>query len=205
MRLPRLAVAPLALASVLAAAVTGCSDTAAPGSTQLSVALTDAPGDLQAAVVTISEIDLVGGSGGPIVLSNTETTTDLLTLANTTQTLVDGFEVPVGNYTQLRFVVTGAYIQVDNGDGTSSIYATPDYEHLPVDATVSGTLQAPSFDQSGLKVTMPGDALELTDPEETLLVDFDVSQSFGHAAGGSGQWVMHPVIHGTQLAETSSE
>jgi len=32
-----------------------------------------------------------------------------------------------------------------------------------------------------------------------LLVDFDVQQSFGHDAGSSGSWVMHPVITATDF------
>jgi hypothetical protein len=32
-----------------------------------------------------------------------------------------------------------------------------------------------------------------------LVIDFDVSESFGHEAGKSGKWVMHPVIHATEL------
>jgi hypothetical protein len=30
-------------------------------------------------------------------------------------------------------------------------------------------------------------------------VDFDVSESFGHQAGNSGAWVMHPVIRATSV------
>ena len=35
---------------------------------------------------------------------------------------------------------------------------------------------------------MTGNALTITGPEKILLVDFDVSQSFGAEAGGSGSW-----------------
>ena len=43
---------------------------------------------------------------------------------------------------------------------------------------------------------MAGNALELTGPEKIVLVDFDVSQSFGHEASG---WVMHPVVTGGEI------
>lgn len=184
----------------------GCSDSSSPGGTgKLTLLLKDAPGDIQAAVVTIAEVNLQG-SGGTTVLRDTPVTTDLLTLATDVETLVDGAILPAGTYTQLRFVITGAYIQVDNGDGTSSIYASdPDYEGLPVGAVVTGDLQMPSFSTSGLKVTLPGNALTIVnDEEETLLVDFDVSQSFGHPAGNSGKWVMHPVIKATSITTTGS-
>jgi len=186
--------------------VVGCSDSSSPGGTgKLTLLLKDAPGDIQAAVVTIAEVNL-NGSGGTTVLLDTPVTTDLLTLATDVQTLVDGAILPAGTYTQLRFVITGAYIQVDNGDGTSSIYASsPDYEGLPVGAVVTGDLQMPSFSTSGLKVTLPGNALTIvSDEEQTLLVDFDVSESFGHPAGNSGKWVMHPVIKATSITTTGN-
>ena len=59
-----------------------------------------------------------------------------------------------------------------------------------------GSLHAPSYAQSGLKVQMTGGALVLDTPMKILLVDFDVTQSFGHAASG---WVMHPVVTGAEL------
>jgi Domain of unknown function (DUF4382) len=181
--------------------VLGCHDSSAPsGAGTLTLLLKDAPGDVQAAVVTIAEVSLQG-DGGKTVLLDTPVTTDLLTLATDATTLVQDAVVPAGTYSQLRFVITGAYLQVDNGDGTSSVYASsPDYAGLPPDLTVTGKLQMPSLAQSGLKVTLPGDALTVVgDDQRILLVDFDVSQSFGHQAGNSGRWVMHPVVTATEI------
>lgn len=189
---------------LLALAMAACSDDSmSSGSGQLSVVLKDAPGDIKAAVVTISEINLEG-SGGKLVLSSNEVTTNLLTLSTDVATLVQDATVPAGTYTQLRFVITGAYIEVDNGNGTSSIYASdPNYAGLPPGSTVAGNLQMPSFSQSGLKVTLPGDQFTISSGEQKLLVvDFDVSQSFGQLAGGSGQWVMHPVIKADDVSTT---
>jgi hypothetical protein len=184
----------------IAASLTGCDGQGPSATTMLSVRLKDAPGDVQVAMVTVSEVDLVG-SGGIQVLSQTPTTVDLLTLAASATTLVQGVEVPSGTYSQLRFKITGACIAVDDGNGGSAVYATTGY-----DGTLCGTgealnLQAPSFAQSGLKVTMPGDALQLTGPEKILLVDFDVTQSFGHEASG---WVMHPVVTGADVTATET-
>jgi hypothetical protein len=164
---------------------------------RISVLLKDAPADVTAAVITITEIDLVG-SGGTTVLSTTKTTTNLLTLANDAATLVDGVDVPAGTYSQLRFVITGGYIEVGG-----VIYASsPTYEGLPSEATVGGVLQMPSFAQSGLKVDLPGGAMTFAGSSRIVLLDFDVSQSFGQVAGGSGAWVMHPVVKATQLELT---
>lgn len=183
------------LASLLALLGAACGGAQPTGS--VSVLLKDAPAGFSAAVVTISEVDLVG-SGGTTVLTTKKTTTDLLTLANDTAKLVDGAVVPVGTYSQLRFVITGGYVAV-NG----TLYASsPTYEGLPAGATVGGTLRMPSYAESGLKVDLPGGAVTVDTGAKVLLVDFDVSQSFGQDAGASGSWVMTPVTHATELELT---
>lgn len=161
---------------------------------KVTVLLKDAPGDITSAVVTITEVDLVD-SGGVTVLSTQKVTTDLLTLQNEAATLVKDAVVPSGTYTQLRFKITGGYIAVEQSDGGSIIYASsPTYEGLPQGAQVGGTLQMPSYAQSGLKVDLPGGGVNVGTDSKVLVVDFKVDQSFGHDAGDSGSWVMHPVI-----------
>jgi len=183
----------------LAVPFAACDD-GAPGVGRLTILLTDAPGDFHAAVVTISQVYLQGSSsedGGRVVLLDEPFTTDLLTLANDVATLLEDEPVAEGNYAQLRFVIPGAYIEVEDDVGGTRIYASsPDYEGLPEGAVVYGTLHMPSFAQSGLKVNLPGDMLRVTGEQQILLVDFDVQQSFGRQAGHSGMWVMNPVIHG---------
>ena len=191
-------IAPALFAATLAL---GACDGGVSDTTSLTVKLKDAPGDFHAAVVTISEVNLAGSGG--VTLRDDPVTVDLLTLANTTMDLVADVVVPSGTYSQLRFVITGAYIEVENEDGSTSIYASsPDYEGLPDGAVVAGTLQMPSFGQSGLKVNLADGSLDLEGDEKILLVDFDVEQSFGHPAGDSEGWVMHPVINGGEIGVT---
>jgi hypothetical protein len=184
-----------ALALALGAMLTGCDSQDPNGTTSLSVRLKDAPGDVQHAFVTITEIDLVG-SGGVQVLTSTPVTTDLLTLATETLTLVQDVEVPSGTYHELRVKISGACLAADDGNGGSTVYATDGYDSTPCGGDADGALHAPSFAQSGLKVKMNGGALVLDVPEKILLVDFDVTQSFGHQASG---WVMHPVVTGGEF------
>ena len=190
----------LSRAAVAALLLAGCGDSQSPGdTTRLSILLTDAPGDVLEAVVTIEAVQLVD-EGGILTLTDGPTTLDLLTLADATLDLVADAIVPAGTYTELRFIVSGAYIAVENEDGSSSIYASsPDYSGLPENAEVAGQLQMPSFAQTGIKVTLEGDALTLTGDSKVLLVDFDVEQSFGQLARQSGMWVMHPVITGGEV------
>ena len=184
-------------------ALSACSDPTGVGPGKISILLTDAPGDVRAAVVTISEIYLQGSER--VVLRDDPVTVDLLRLADTTALLVDEATVPAGSYSQLRFVITGAYIEVENADGTTSVYASsPSYAGLPASVESDGHLQMPSFEQSGLKINLPGGEIRIAGDQRILLVDFDVSQSFGHIAGASGQWVMHPVVHATDFVATGT-
>ncbi len=190
---------PLALLSA------GCAERAVepgPGGAALTIHLTDAPGDIQAAVVTIAEVYLQG-TGGRTVLRSTAYTVDLVTLATTSTVLIENVAVAAGTYSQLRFVVTGAYIEVEDAGGGTRIFASaPDYAGLPPGAVIDGELKRPSFATSGLKVQLPGDGLEVpATGTMSLLVDFDVAQSFGHEAGQSDRWVMHPVITATDITQ----
>lgn len=193
--------ASLAAAASLSVGLASCDSPTDLGSGTLNLFLTDAPGDVLSAVVTIDRIYLQPDSGsdaGRIILREADVTTDLLTLVDSTHTLIEGVEIPEGRYGQLRFVISGAYIVVEGEAGETEIYASsPSYHALPADAVVTGSLQMPSFAQSGLKVNLPGDAIVVADGGVvSLVVDFDVSQSFGKLAGGSGQWVMTPVLQG---------
>jgi len=173
------------------------------GQPRVTVRLTDAAGDIKAAVVTISEINLQG-NGGKLVLRSDAVTNDLITLSNSTAILVDAAVVPAGTYSQLRFVITGGYVEVENADGSTSIFASsPTYSGLPPGAVVAGDLQMPSLGQSGLKVEFPTTDLSITSDQD-LLVDFDVSESFGREAGNSNKWVMHPVVKGAQFTTAAT-
>lgn len=197
-----------ALVAMIALAGAACSDSMAGGSGKVSVLLTDAPGDLVRAVVTIDQVYLQPGAeegAQRVILRDDDVTVDLLTLANETASLVSETVVPAGSYQQLRFVISGGYIEVENADGSTSIYATsPTYAGLPAGETVDGELRMPSFARSGLKVTMPNGGMMVGGGTKIMLVDFDVAQSFGHAAGNSGAWVMSPVLHATEVAQSAS-
>jgi hypothetical protein len=200
----RRSVVAVATAAFVLVAGVSCDSPTALKSGKLSLLLTDAPGDVVKAVVTIDQIYLQASAdsanpSGRIILRDADVTTDLLTLVDSTQSLIADVVIPAGSYSQLRFVISGAYIEVE-GDvaGTTTIFASSStYAGLPTGSVVGGDLQMPSFAQSGLKVQLPGDALVIGDDASvTLVVDFDVAQSFGKAAGSSGRWVMSPVLRG---------
>jgi hypothetical protein len=202
-----------------ALAMGACEDlgtgSTASGSARLSILLTDAPGDLRAAVVTITDVYLQPAEGENAervyLRQGAAITTDLLTLQNKVQELVSEKPVPAGHYEQLRLVITGGYIEVEQAGGSSAIYASsPGYEGLPAGARVAGELQMPGFARSGLKVMLTGGTSEENDGavtvagEQTLLVDFDVSRSFARPAGNSGKWIMRPVLKATPVQSAAS-
>lgn len=185
-------------AAAFALVTTGCGNNSG-----VTIKLTDAPGDFKAAVVTISEVYLQG-EGGRVVLSSEAKTTNLVTLANDTADLVKDAVVPEGKYSELRFVISGAYIEVEQADGSTLIYATDaHYSGLPAGAQVAGTLQTPSFSSSGLKVKFDGD-VEVAGEQKVILVDFDVAQSFGKERGQGDKWVMKPVVKGADITFSGS-
>lgn len=186
------------LGAALATLVAACGGNDSPGPGSVTLKLTDAPGDFAAAVVTIERVYLQG-AGPEVELFSGKRTVSLLDLTNETVDLVTDAVVPSGRYQQLRFVISGGYIAVEEADGATRIYASsPDYEGLPQGAQVAGELRMPSFATAGLKVNLLG-GLEVSGDRKVVLVDFVVAESYGHVAGQSGAWVMHPVVHAGEL------
>ena len=188
-------------AALAVAACDGDGGTAGNGTSRVSIRLTDAPGDLAEAWVKIDGIYLKGNVDSATdnrteLLSAPTGWVDLLTLSGgRTAELVNGAVVPAGRYSEMRFVVCEAYIVTSDGD----VYASRDAE-LPAGVTADGTLHMPSACSSGFKVKFPADsAVSLESESAIMTVDFDVSQSFGHQAGNSGRWIMHPVLHATSV------
>lgn len=183
--------------------VSACDTGADPGFGSVSVLLTDAPGDIEEAWVTITDIYLQGHSGendapqGRVyLLQDGEETHELLSLANTTAELVIGKEIPTGTYGQLRVVMSGGCIRT----GAGAVYASaPSYGEC---GAPTGTLQMPSFAQTGAKVLLHG--FTVTSGEHALVLDFNVADSFEPGpAGASNLWVMTPVIHAAEVGLTA--
>lgn len=204
----------------LALVLGGCDTFSGNETGSLTILLTDAPGDVLEAWVTIDRIYLQAGQQEPgagepgVDLMTGDVSVDLMTLSNDIEGLVQDAEVPTGTYAQLRVVVTGACIAVEgetttDTEGETSTdtlwYATSGYTN-PECGADAGSLVAPSLAETGIKVLLGdgGDGpVTVTGTQQVLLLDFDVSQSFGQASGQAG-WVMSPVIRGGEMGLTAS-
>ncbi|TDJ74905.1 MAG: DUF4382 domain-containing protein [Planctomycetota bacterium] len=168
----------------------------------LTLDATDAPIDhalVEEAVIWVDRItihrestadDSVDGwltlyEGSPVELN-------LLDLTNgITRTLLSAKRIPVGEYRQLRLLVTAAHIELVNGN----LYTTDD-----------GSLHLTSQGTSGFKVFVEP-PLEVRDGfDENLLLDFDLTKTFkpipANEPLNANSFKLHPVIRAVQLEGT---
>ena len=188
------------LAVLLAASLIGACDedmTGGNGEGRLRINLTDAPADLAAAFVEIEEIVLLRtedaqGSGKVVIEPTVTGFIDLLDLTNgQVLEIADQGNLPEGQYSELRVVIGDAYVELNDG----RIFATPGAV-LPAGVTADGVLKCPSCAQSGFKVKFDQAGLDVNGTT-WVTIDFDAARSFGHEAGKSGMWIMHPVLRAT--------
>lgn len=179
----------LALALVAGGLVAcGGSDSGTTG--QLTVRLTDAPGDyVQSATVWISSVYLIGGNdtatGTRYTITSTPQSYDLMTLQNGVTTALGTSTIPVGDYTQMRMVVDSARVTLKPG--------------ITIGGQSTVSLQTPSAQRTGIKVNFSG-ALSVAPGQTILIVDFDVARNFvfqgprGSPTGVSFKPVLHAVV-----------
>lgn len=161
-------------APVAALALAACSGTtdAPAGMAHVTVQLTDAPSvEFDSAVVEIGRVTLIPVEGDPIVITEAGGRFDLLDLQNGVTATLGDETIPAGDYSELRLVVTSAYVGLAEG-----------YEFE--DGTTERSLKVPSGAQSGIKVklrSMDADTLVpfvSIDENMILVVDFDVYRNF---------------------------
>jgi len=194
-------------ALALAFAITACGESsptdtgAGSGQGQLAVYLKDAPGDADSVWVQVNDVMVTGGGPQVSLLQEPTGLINLIQLRDTAAALAEGQPVDTSRtFTQVRLVLGGAVLLTETGD----VYSYGGVEP-PNGLESTGDLVCPSCSQSGLKINIPGGVSVEEGQNAALLLDFDVSQSFGHVAGQSGKWIMHPVIQGTVSDQGSVE
>ncbi len=190
---PQISRVVLTTSVILLAGCDSDNDPASPdGDARLSIHLTDAPGDVERAWVEIVEVTFRANGEAVRFIPEMTELIELTELLDLTHLLVEEQEIDPGTLTELRLVVGDAVLESKSGD----VYVLGDPE-LPDGLVATGELQCPSCQQSGIKIKVSNDEIGLDGGESVLLLDFDVAQTFGHRAGNSGRWVMHPVVHAT--------
>lgn len=174
----------------IALAAGACGDgPTGPEQASLTVRMTDAAGDLEAAWVSVTEVRLAGEGAPSDAVLTTETGDELIRLSPDAVTeLVTGAEIDPGTYGQLRLLIDGGVVETTDGE----VFTFGGAEH-PDGLASDGTMTCPSCTQTGVKVNVGGD-LQLEAASTILMLDFNVPESFGHEAGASGSFVMRPTI-----------
>ena len=183
---------PLFIPLMLVACSDGDSPTGGAGdaSTTLSVYLTDAPGDVSRVWLEISSITTTGSGGTVELLTQPTDLIEVTALTDEAVALVQALDFDPGSVQTLRFVIGGAVLETNDG----KVFTRNGALH-PEGIESGGELQCPSCSQSGIKVRL-SKVLTVAEGENGVLLDFDVSRSFGRQVGNSGRWVMSPVVHG---------
>lgn len=178
-----------------AIALVGCdtvgtsdADDTTATSGQLTVNLTDAPGDILEAYVTIERVAVVPSDdaddgeaedGGIEVLSDDPITVDLVTLQDGVTETLGSIDIPEGTYSQIRLVTAKeATVLYEDADGESQ----------------EAELMLPSADETGIKINFSEFAIDDEADEVEVTLDFDVEESFVKA-GESGKYIFKPVVH----------
>lgn len=116
---------------------------------------------------------------------------DLAELRNGVTEFLLSKELPTGDYTQARFVISRARLELVNGN----VYDTQD-----------GTIKLSSQGTSGFKIFM-APAIEVREGEATrVLLDFDLSKTFKPIPGNdpltATSYKLHPVIRAVNMSTT---
>jgi len=153
------------------------------GQAHLQVALTDGPGDFKAVYIDVQDVNInytdSDDDGWQSLPGFRKGRYNLLTLVNDKDTVLADAYIKSGIIKEIRLVL---------GDDNWVVTHEGDSVHL----------QTPSGQSSGLKLklssSVSGDLLY------RLVLDFDVAKSI-HAAGGSGKFMLKPVIRGFMQAQ----
>ncbi len=166
--------------------LSGCDSSDSSGGT-MAVKLTDAPGDILEAEVTIEQVTAVrsentgsGGAteGGTPVLTDSSFTVDLTTLQGGVTELLGEVQLEPGTYSQIRL--------------KTAREATVLYEDDSGNA-VEADLRLPSASETGVKINFEPVDLDSEDDRAEVTLDFSVEESFVKG-GTTGTYTFKPVV-----------
>lgn len=155
-----------------------CSKSDNSGKARLQVALTDDPGDFKAVYIDVQDVNInysdSDDNGWQPLSGIRKGKYNLLDLVNDKDTLLADAYINSGVVKEIRLVL---------GDDNYVVTNSGETIHL----------QTPSGQSSGVKLKLNSTVAE--DILYKLVLDFDVAKSI-HEAGGSGKYILKPVIRG---------
>lgn len=154
---------------------------------EISLHLTDGPGDYKAVYVTIKEVHIQKNSGEWRLISMLNKTFDLLSLRNSIRSPLGISDLPEGTYTQLRLLLSLEPDHENNLLHEPHPYAN----YVLLNDNTTQELKVPSAIKSGVKLS--GEFKIHADKTTVITLDFDAQSSIVEA-GNSGQWLLKPVI-----------
>lgn len=155
-------------------------DNETTGTANMSIRMTDAPGNYDAVYIDVQQVEITGAAGAATTLSVNAGIYNLLDFANGADTLIASGSLQAGEISQVRLIL---------GPNNSVV----------VDS-VSYPLSTPSAQQSGLKLQVHKTLL--AGVSYMLLLDFDAYQSI--VVEGNGSYSLKPVIRVIETALTGS-
>ena len=182
---------------ILAAALLGACRPGTSDITSVSVLLKQPPGNVEAAIVTVTRMDLIGPHGAVALLHRPQVL-DLLDPQQAPIGVVNDYAVPAAPYHELRIHVRGMYLAVRNPDGTVTRYATPEYVATPEGQVVDRVLDLGQWAALGEAVTLARGSLDLRGEQTVLVLELDALRSL-RIPGGQGQVAFEPVISAAEL------
>ncbi len=186
----------LTTATAIALSLTACGG-GGSGTGSVTVGVTDAPVDgASSVVVQFTGVEIQPASGERKIYTYKDDagnpapkTLDLLDLQNGLRDLLlDGEQLPAGQYNWIRLLVTA------KADGVYDSYITINDNQYE--------LSIPSGDESGLKLNRPFTVLE--DQTTDLTIDFDLRKSVHLPMNGDSVYVLRPTLRLVDTAAAGS-
>lgn len=143
------------------------------------------------ATVSLSDLELVDANGGSLVLSSAPFTGDLIALQNQLGQVLSTQSIQAGQYTAMRFRLRSAWIEAQDTQGATTVYASQGVDTSQfAQGTSVQTLQLSGLDSNGFATCALPQGGIVVNGESSLALQFALAQSL--VVQSSGAWVLTP-------------
>lgn len=188
----------LLLTGALLVGVAACeNDLSTPEATEVSLVLTDAPGNVAHLWVDLSRAFLVADDGSEVALLTEDEAPGVIDVASLddgeTVALIQNVAVPSGEYDDLMVVFDGAALETEDGE----VLVHGDIT-VPGGRTATGTLECPACGDDGAVATVVprtgGSGIGLAGGSVLFVLDFDLPRSVTPPPPEGGDWALDPML-----------